>query len=113
MQLWWPVASICEQPQLPGLSAAMLPIDWAAPESASFLVYVNLRRVRRAAYLRCGWSRGSPSEAAVVSGGADPRAASRASAAAVAGAAAAGRVYAACGGIDGRSSALRGASDAP
>jgi hypothetical protein len=54
MQLWWPVASICAQPQLPGLSAAMLPTDWAAPESASFLFKVNPRRVRRAATRRCG-----------------------------------------------------------
>ena len=80
--MWWPVVSICAHPQLPGLSAAMLPTDRAPPESAYFLLEINLRRVRRAAIRRCQWSRGSPAEAAVVSGGGDPRAASDASAAA-------------------------------
>jgi hypothetical protein len=73
--MWWPVVSICAHPQLPGLSAAMLPTDRAQPESAYFLLEINLRRDDQ-------WSRGSPAEAAVVSGGGDPRAASDASAAA-------------------------------
>ena len=54
MRLWWPVASICAKPQLPGLSAAMLPTDRAVPESAYFLIKVNPRRVRCAATRRCG-----------------------------------------------------------
>jgi hypothetical protein len=110
MQLWWPVVSICAQPQLPGLSAAILPIDWAAPESASFLFNVNLRRVRRAVYRTCGWSRGSPTEAAVECHGVDPRAA----AAAALVAAAAWRCADAIGGLPrGCSTAFRGAFDAP
>jgi hypothetical protein len=39
------VASICAQPQLPDLSAGMLPIDRAVPESAYILFNDYLRRV--------------------------------------------------------------------
>ena len=56
------------------LSAAMLSTDRAVPESAYFLFKVNLRRFRRASSHRCESSRGSPSGAAVVGVGVDPRA---------------------------------------
>ena len=69
------MASISAQLQLPDRSAAMLPADRAAPESAYFIFYVNLRSVRCAASRRCGKSRGSPLEAAVVSNSSDLRAA--------------------------------------
>ena len=103
------MASIFVQLQLPDRSAAMLPTDRAVPESAYFIFYVNLRRVRCAASRRCGKSRGSPLEAAVVSNSSDLRAAV---AAAVAGAAAGRRADAAGGSTRDRSTAYRGAIDA-
>jgi hypothetical protein len=71
---------------------------WTRLAAVVWLQHAARRRVRHATKSRCGWSRGSPPEAAVVSIGGDPRAASCASAAAVSGAAVGGRADAAGGG---------------
>ena len=110
MLLWWLMASISVQLQLPDRSAAMLPTNRAVPESAYFIFYVNLRRVRCAASRRCGKSRGSPLEAAVVGNSGDLRAAV---AAAVAGLAAGRRADEAGGGTDRCGTLICGAFDAP
>ena len=104
------MASISVQLQLPDRSAAMLPTDRAVSESAYFIFYITLRRVRCAANRRCGKSRGSPLEAAVVGNSGDLRAAV---AAAVAGAAAGRRADEAGGGTDRFRTSTCGAFDEP
>lgn len=107
--LWWSATSICAQPQQPDLSEPCCrPIGLlTSPTPLPSQVYP--RRVRRAAKRRCGQSRGSPSEAAVVGNGSGLRAAS---AAAVAGAAAGKRADTTGGGEDGCSTSICGAVDA-
>ena len=113
---WWSVAAIRARPRTPRLRRRRYghgPTVGRGWRLAAWSQQGVPRRAGRASRRRCGYSRGPPAEAAVVIGGGDPRAPRLRASIGSSGATAVGRADAADGGPRGRSSALRGATDAP